>query len=471
MAAVATAAAAGAGARAAGADQDRGQHQQGDREEHAQQDYGFEKPLARSSDRQVTAEEATARPTSLVTLAKGLKARVVATTPDAQSIDMLALFPNDSRPTHILACNEAGTSDVSLIRVTIATGAVENLLTSGTQSCDGVKRTPWGTFMFSEEAGGGPSGGRVYELIDPLGTPPGASLNRSTGVFTGPGASNYTPRPALGRLSFEGLALYPNGVVYFGDENRPSSGKPGGAYFKFVPSTVWSPGAAPITSLSQSPLAGGTVYGLRLGLRAGGTDYGQATQTGFGKWITMGNTPDLDLRAMSQAPATLLTGYYRPEDLDVDQGALARGQVRFCGNNTGNEGEDQNWGEAVCITDGSLADAAAGTARPELQFFAMGHPELAMPDNMAYQPGRGNWIVQEDGDTSYLRPHNNDLWDCLPDGGDDDVLTDGCVRMASLNDLTAEWTGGIFDASGRRFFVSVQHNISERGVLLEITGF
>lgn len=68
-------------------------------------------------------------------------------------------------------------------------------------------------------------------------------------------------------------------------------------------------------------------------------------------------------------------------------------------------------------------------------------------------------------------PHNNDLWDCLPDGADPDLQSDGCVRVATLNDLTSEWTGGIFDASGRHFYVSVQHNISGSGTILDITGW
>jgi hypothetical protein len=36
-----------------------------------------------------------------------------------------------------------------------------------------------------------------------------------------------------------------------------------------------------------------------------------------------------------------LTGYYRPEDADIDRAAEAKGLVRFCANNTGNEPEDQ----------------------------------------------------------------------------------------------------------------------------------
>jgi secreted PhoX family phosphatase len=106
-----------------------------------------------------------------------------------------------------------------------------------------------------------------------------------------------------------------------------------------------------------------------------------------------------------------------------------------------------------------------------MQRFVEGHPGLAMPDNIAFQPGRGNWILHEDADTPYLTPHNNDLWDCLPDGADEDLLSDGCVRVGTLNDLTAEWTGGIFDASGRHFYVSVQHNITGEGAIVDITGW
>jgi hypothetical protein len=73
--------------------------------------------------------------------------------------------------------------------------------------------------------------------------------------------------------------------------------------------------------------------------------------------------------------------------------------------------------------------------------------ELGMPNNLTYQPGRGNWIIHEDGDTDHVRPYNNDLWSCLPDGSDDDLQSDGCIRIGTLNDLTAEWTGGVFDAS------------------------
>jgi secreted PhoX family phosphatase len=93
-----------------------------------------------------------------------------------------------------------------------------------------------------------------------------------------------------------------------------------------------------------------------------------------------------------------------------------------------------------------------------------------MMDNIAYQPGRGNWIVHEDGDGPAVG-RNNDLWSCLEDGADADSLSDGCVRIGTLNDLNAEWTGGIFDASGTHFYVSVQHNVTGHGVIVEVTGW
>jgi secreted PhoX family phosphatase len=235
--------------------------------------------------------------------------------------------------------------------------------------------------------------------------------------------------------------------MYYGDENRPAQGTPGGAYFKFIPSNPWS-GGAPITDLNDSPLTEGKVYGLRLGKRS--------------------DTFGANLRAA--AASLQLTGYYRPEDLDIDRGALAQGLVRFCANNTGNEGTNHNWGETICVTDGRLEEATTNTATPEVQYFIIGTHDFAMMDNIAYQPGRGNWIVHEDGDGPDVG-RNNDLWLCLEDGDDADSLSDGCVRIATLNDLNAEWTGGIFDATGRRFFVSVQHNVTGHGVILEVTGW
>jgi secreted PhoX family phosphatase len=434
--------------------------------------FGVGTPLEQSSTASISQEDALARPGHLITLAGGLRARVVTAGTAPAVLDQSALWPDDAHPQWLITCNESGTSDPGLVRINIASGDWATIVT-GTNDCDPVRATPWGTILFGEEAGGGTSGGAMYELSDPIGTT-GVTLDRTTGTFSGgTGAENLVARYALGRLSFEGLAMYSSGLTYYGDENRPSQGTAGGAYFKFVPTNALAHGATRIQSLDDSPLAEGSIYGLRLGLRSGATDYGQGTETGFGQWVQVCQDEacnDIDLRA--QAAALRLTGYYRPEDADVDPAAQAAGDVRFCGNNTGNESDDQNWGETVCITDGTESDAMANSATPEVQRLVEGSPALAMPDNIDFQPGHGgNVVLHEDADTGYLTPHNNDLWDCLPDGSDDNLQTDGCIRIGTLNDLTAEWTGGIFDASGKHFYVSVQHNISGFGTIFDITGW
>src|SRR4029450_3638792 len=162
-----------------------------------------------SSTASITQAQAIANPTKLATLAKGLSARVV-TDQAAPNLDMMVLWPGARDPQYLIECNEQdGATDPGVQRINVGTGVAETIVT-GTVDCDPVEATPWGTVIFGEEAGGGPNGGRVYELIDPLHTT-GVPLARTTGVFSGgTGSSNLVARPALGRLSFEGIGIMPN---------------------------------------------------------------------------------------------------------------------------------------------------------------------------------------------------------------------------------------------------------------------
>jgi len=223
---------------------------------------------------------------------------------------------------------------------------------------------------------------------------------------------------------------------------------------------------------------------MRVGRNSANTDVGQGNEFGRGVWVEMAGAPPQNLRS---AAATLkLTSYYRPEDMSIDQVVLAAGSVRFCGTNTGQDtptsdpNGDNHWGEVYCVTDGTVEQASTITVSggintasiPEYQPLIIGDLDFAMPDNLDIQPGRGNFIVNEDGDGPiYSPPRNNDIWVCLDDGADTDHLTDACVKMMSLNDLTAESTGGIFDGTGKRYFVSIQHNVTGHGVVLEINGW
>jgi secreted PhoX family phosphatase len=432
--------------------------------EFAESAFGVERPLDASSGASIDKATAEANPTALATVARGLKVRVLNSSASlAPVIDMIALWPNDQNPTHLIVCNEEGTAQPGVQRVRMD-GLVETIL-SGTTSCDPVRRTPWGTIIVGEET----ADGHLIEILNPLSTT-NVSYNRGTGLASGGiGSENVVSRDALGRLAFEGIALYPNGVMYYGDENRPSNGNPGGAYFKFVPTNLWT-GSGAITNLNDSPLAGGKVYGLRLGRRSGNTDFGQGSNTGQGIWVDIVAAGQNIASLRAATSALKLTGYYRPEDADIDGKALVAGNVRFCANNTGNESNNHNWGEAICITDGTLTEATANTAIPEVQTFVVGTKSLTMMDNIAYHPTKGFWVLHEDAD-GVAEGRNNDLWACLEDGADDDTLSDGCVRVATLNDLTAEWSGGIFNADGSHFYVSVQHNVTGHGVILDITGW
>jgi len=419
--------------------------------------FGVGQPLTKSSTADLTTAQTLANPAELITVAKGLKVNVVSAGKAAPNIDQMILWPK-SNPQYIIGCNEEGIAQPSLQKISLATGAATTIA-SGLSDCDPVRATPWGTVLFGEENG---SVGAMYELIDPLSVV-GATINNVTGVSSTP---NIRRVNALGFLSFEGLGILANGVTYYGDELSASNGAPAGAYYKFVPTTPWAGGAA-ITSLDQSPYASGTIYGLRVGQ---GSNFGPGFSNGTGTWQLLTSAPGQQLRPL--ATTAKLTGYYRPEDLSLDEAAIGAGNVRFCGNNTGRDAA-RYWGESVCITDGTVAGATSQNSGPQVQLFVQGSPELNMPDNIAYQASRQNWIIEEDGTTGDFidGARNDDIWDCLRDGADDDTLSDGCVRIASLNDLDAESTGGFFDSTGQHYYVSIQHNSSGFGTILDITGW
>ena len=86
-----------------------------------------------------------------------------------------------------------------------------------------------------------------------------------------------------------------------------------------------------------------------------------------------------------------------------------------------------------------------------------------MTDNVDFQPSTGILYVLMDATTSAEDPAftNDDVWACLPDGADSDTLSDGCVRVMTLKDGTAEFTGIEFLVDGRSFFIHLQHRTQD----------
>ena len=82
-----------------------------------------------------------------------------------------------------------------------------------------------------------------------------------------------------------------------------------------------------------SPLASGDVFGLRVAAN-GSTNWGQGAEIGKGRWVAVDTAP---APASSTRPATSscaprrclqkFTGYYRPEDMDIDPLAAERRRV------------------------------------------------------------------------------------------------------------------------------------------------
>jgi secreted PhoX family phosphatase len=449
--------------------------------------YGTLGTLRESSTASLSAADADMNPAKLLTVAPGLKVKALSSDPLlAPNIDQMFLWPRGNHPTHIIACNEQGSGQVAVQRVNITTGAVANIISSGMTNCDPARLTPWGTVIVGEENG---INGRLFEILDPLNTTNVTVPSSGFGATSDP--AHVIARPALGQFSFEGIGILPNGIVYLTDENRPGAGgigNPGGAIVKFIPQVLWVAGSPAITNLSQSPWTAGRLFGMRIGRNSNNTDVGQGNEFGRGVWVEITGTQPINLRAA--ANTLKLTSYYRPEDMSIDSKQLAAGKVRFCGTNTGQDtpdtmtNGDNHWGEVYCITDGTVAageaintvlqgaDTINTSTVPEYQPLVIGNLDLAMPDNVDIQPGTGNFLLNEDGDGAlYSPPRNNDIWACLDDGDDADQLADNCARLMSLNDLTAEPTGGFFDATGTRYFVSIQHNITGHGVILEVDGW
>jgi hypothetical protein len=396
-----------------------------------------------------------------VSLAKGLTARYL-TRNAANSTDMLAFYPA-AAPTHLSTCVEGGRQELagdglpgyaagdkfnpSVQRIELATGKVETVL-RGMSSCDGIRTTPWGSVLVTEET----SDGGAYEILNPLLSSELTVKSRATGEIVNsagiPATAQIVKRPALPTMAWEGLEVLPSGVVIGGDELRPGTpaDADGGSIFKFVPATLYTGG--PISSLAQSPLAAGSVYALQVSCVGNKQQYGQGCEVGNAAWLPVGAAT-----ARSDADRAGATGYYRPEDLHLDplfHDDANPQAVRFCWTNTGNV-EAAHYAEVMCAVDRAPATASATERTVVVNRFVEGDTDFNSFDNLAFQPGTGNLYVIED------HP-NGDIFACLPDGADRDIKSDGCVKILSVKDSSAEPTGFIFDASGTRAYLSIQHS-------------
>ena len=164
---------------------------------------------------------------------------------------MIAFFPAGD-PTHLVTCVEGDREIIaihpdgsiklnpSIQRIHLSTGRVETVL-RGMSGCDGIRTTPWGTILATEER----ADGGAYEILDPLRVTDHSVLDRAAGTVTDP--HHLVKRTALPVMAWEGIAILPSGVVIAGDELRPGAAAPGaagGTIYKFIPTTPYA-GSAP----------------------------------------------------------------------------------------------------------------------------------------------------------------------------------------------------------------------------------
>lgn len=415
--------------------------------------FGIAAPLAASApatDAAIRRDGDTAA--DQIALAGGLAASFL-TRSAADRTDMMAFFPA-ADPTHLISCVEgdreeiaAGKLNPSVQAIALTDGSVTTLL-RGLSGCDGIRTTPWGTILATEEE----DDGGAWEILDPLALENVVVSDRATGAVSDP--AHVARRKALPTMAWEGIAITAEGVVFAGDEERPGSAGPdadGGAIFKFVPAVAHAGGA--ITALDASPLVAGQSHAMQVSCYGDRLQAGQGCEVGKAAWL-----PVDPARARADAAAKGATGYYRPEDMDIDPAFTGPG-LRFCWTNTGNE-EAGHFAEVMCGIDSQPMAAPAADGEGKIAFttrisrFLTGDADFNSFDNLAFQPGTANLYVIED------HP-NGDVWACLPDGADRDLTSDGCIRALSVRDSAAEPTGFIFAADGLSAYVSVQHSADD----------
>jgi secreted PhoX family phosphatase len=179
--------------------------------------------------------------------------------------------------------------------------------------------------------------------------------------------------------------------------------------------------------------------------------------------------------ARAEADEKGATGHYRPEDLHQDPlfaDPTAPDAVRFCWTDTQNEGA-KSFAEVACAVDAAPLTAAADQRTVVVSRFVEGDEDFNSFDNLDFQPVTGNLYVIEDHS-------HGDIFACLRDGADRDHKTDGCVKVISVKDSSAEPTGFIFDATGTTAYLSIQHSDDDlmpevddypTDDVLKITGF
>ena len=279
-------------------------------------------------------------------------------------------------------------------------------------------------------------------------------------------------RTALGTGAFEGFGILDDGTTYLdGDDSGfgPKNGGPGDFVLQVHPGQPVHRQRARSPTSSQSP------YAVGRGLRPAGRPRHQLRP---GPRVRLRAVDPAAARRRSrtsrpQGLAAGLTGYYRPEDADLDPIALQPGQR--AGVQPRHRRRDQ-----PPLRRGRSASPTAPSRRPRptppcprssRSCSAAPARASTCPTTSRSSRAPATSILHEDAETTFEFPHNNDLWDCLPDGAGPGPA----VRRLRPHRHAERPDGGVDRRHLRRhrqhFYVSIQHNISGQATILEITGW
>ncbi len=277
---------------------------------------------------------------------------------------------------------------------------------------DGIEWTPWGTVLAAEENG---EFGRLFECqVDGL-------------------DMHCVDRPAVGRMSHEGIAAANDGSVYIGDELN------GGSIYKFVPN-------------HYGDLSEGTLYALNIVVP------GAIDGTGSGEWVALipgenGVVTDPSVSARAAADEAGVTDYLRPEDAE-----LIGPNLYF-----------------ATTTDHRVLRIPVNSDTPEVTEFVgvnVGNINresdvpsfgLRSPDNLASDMAGNLYIVEDNSSKS-------DIWAAPTTDKDHDGVADEVVLFGTLTTPGAEGTGIYFPRTmPHTMLVNVQHADDGNDMTVAIT--
>ncbi|MCC5032504.1 PhoX family protein [Streptomyces sp. WAC 00631] len=267
---------------------------------------------------------------------------------------------------------------------------------------DGVRWTPWGSLLVTEET----NGGRVFELF----------LDRRDRTEV----TRIEERRQLGILRHEGIDVLPDGTVFVIDELN------GGSVYKFVPTR-------------RGDLSEGRLHALKInGLSDAAQKWNPETygeKTGAFTWVPLDKEQVLS-DADAASDAVNATEFGRPEDVEVI------GDTLYVANTS------ENRVVAVNLRKNVLSAFVQAGVNAPVEDRAAGITGFKSPDNLAQGPDGRLWIVEDN--------YASDIWVAGRDR-DRDGAADSTELFASLKDPGAEVSGIYFGKDPKTLFFSVQH--------------